>query len=146
MTASNIIPVDNLPPCSKDDLAVMDKVIEEVKKCPEVDILVEHFIHAGIYSRTCLIPAGCVIVGALIKIPTVVQVCGRCKVTVGSKAKFIDGFAVLRASAGRRQAFYAEEDTYVTMSFATKTTDVKEAEKEFTDEFELLTTNEGLKR
>ena len=143
--SADLIQTGHLPPCSKDDLSLMNEVIERVKQLPKVEIKIEHFIHAGMYVRTCFIPAGCVIVGALIKVPTVVEVCGKCMVTVGSMTKLIDGYVVLKADAGRRQAFLALEDTYVTMTFTTKVKTVSEAEKEFTDEYELLTTNKGLR-
>lgn len=141
-----LILTGHLPPCSKDDLKVMDEVIERVKQLPEIEIKIDHFIHAGLYVRTCFIPAGCVIVGALIKVPTVVEVSGKCKVTVGAMTKLIEGYVVLKAEAGRRQAFLAIEDTYVTMTFSTKAKTVKDAEKEMTDEYELLTTNNGVRR
>lgn len=141
-----LIQTGHLPPCSKDDLKVMDEVIERVKQLPEIEIKIDHFIHAGLYVRTCFIPAGCVIVGALIKVPTVVEVSGKCKVTVGAMTKLIDGYVVLKAEAGRRQAFLAIEDTYVTMTFPTHAKTVKDAEKEMTDEYELLTTNNGVRR
>ena len=141
---NEMIVTGRLPALSDEDLEVMNDVIAEVKKLPPIDISVEQFFHAGIYVRTCFIPAGCVIVGALIKIPTVVQVSGHCKVSIGSKTAVIDGVVTLKADAGRRQAFLALEPTYVTMSFATKAKTFAEAEKEFTDEYELLTTTKGV--
>lgn len=141
---NEMIVTGQLPTLSKEDMEVMDDVIAEVKKLPPVDISVEQFFHAGMYVRTCFIPAGCVIVGALIKIPTVVHVSGHCKVSVGSKTAEINGFMALKADAGRRQAFLAIEDTCVTMSFATQAKSFSEAEKEFTDEYELLTTTKGV--
>lgn len=139
--SDELIVSGQLPACSMADLAMMDRVIDEVANLPPVDIAVDHFLHAGMYVRTCMIPKNCVIVGALIKIPTVVTVSGHCKVTVGSKTAVVNGYAVLRADAGRRQAFLAYEDTFVTMAFASKAKTVKDAEKEFTDEWALLTTN-----
>ena len=39
-------------------------------ECPQVAIQTTHHFHAGLYSRTIRIPAGVMITGALIKIPT----------------------------------------------------------------------------
>lgn len=107
----------------------------------EVDIPIEHFIHEGVYYRTCKVPKGVAIIGAFIKIPTTVIVSGDCYVTLGNTVGRLEGYNVIKAEAGRRQAFRAVEDTYITMCFKTESTDVKEAEKEFTDEWMLLTTN-----
>lgn len=107
----------------------------------EVDIPIEHFIREGVYYRTCKVPKGVAIIGAFIKIPTTVIVSGDCYVTLGNTVGRLEGYNVIKAEAGRRQAFRAVEDTYITMCFKTESTDVKEAEKEFTDEWRLLTTN-----
>lgn len=107
----------------------------------DVNVPIEHFIFDGVYYRTCRIPKGVAIVGALIKIPTTVIVSGDCLVSLGLTIGRLTGYNVVRAEAFRRQAFKALEDTCVTMCFKTNAKDVKEAEKEFTDEWKLLTTN-----
>lgn len=112
-----------------------------IEHCDEVDIPIEHFIHEGVYYRTCKVPKDTAIIGAFIKIPTTVIVSGDCYVTLGNTIGRLEGYNVIKAEAGRRQAFRAVEDTYITMCFKTESTDVKEAEKEFTDEWMLLTTN-----
>ena len=112
-----------------------------IEHCDEVDIPIEQFIHEGVYYRTCKVPKDTAIIGAFIKIPTTVIVSGDCYVTLGNTIGRLEGYNVIKAEAGRRQAFRAVEDTYITMCFKTESTDVKEAEKEFTDEWMLLTTN-----
>ena len=112
-----------------------------IEHCDEVDIPLEHFIHEGVYYRTCFVPKGVAIIGALVKIPTTVIVSGDCYVTLGNTVGRLEGYHVIKAEAGRRQAFRAITDTYITMCFRTDSKDVKEAEKEFTDEWILLTTN-----
>lgn len=105
---------------------------------PQEAIKTIHMLHAGLYSRTVMIPAGIQITGALIKIPTMVVVDGDAYVWLGDKARRIKGHAVLPASAGRKQMFRANKDTHITMIFATAATTVDEAEREFTDEWEKL--------
>ncbi len=132
-----------LPLTPEQNNLLCDMVMYAVERCgdQEVDIPIEHFIHEGVYYRTCKVPKDTAIIGAFIKIPTTVIVSGDCYVTLGNTIGRLEGYNVIKAEAGRRQAFRAVEDTYITMCFKTESTDVKEAEKEFTDEWMLLTTN-----
>lgn len=85
-----------------------------------------------------MIPAGVVITGALIDVPTILIVDGDATVNTGDGAARLTGYRVLAASAGRRQAFVAHADTHLTMIFATRADDVAAAEGEFTSEAGLL--------
>ena len=109
-----------------------------VLSVPQTIIPTDHLFHAGIYARTIMIPSGVVLTGALIEIATVLIVHGDCVVYIGEKAKELHGYNVLAASAGRKQAFVALADTYLTMLFATDAKTVEEAEDWFTDESDLL--------
>ncbi len=108
------------------------------RQMPQVEIQTTHSIHAGVYARTCLIPAGVRITGALIKIPTTVIVSGDVTVFVGEGSVRLSGYHVIEAQAGRKQVFTAHADTFVTMLFATGAATVEEAENEFTDEADML--------
>lgn len=132
-----------LPLTPEQNNLLCDMVIYALEHCAdqEVDIPIEHFIHEGVYYRTCKVPKGVAIIGAFIKIPTTIIVSGDCYVTLGNTVGRLEGYNVIKAEAGRRQAFRAVEDTYITMCFKTDAKDVKDAEKEFTDEWMLLTTN-----
>jgi len=101
---------------------------------PQTKIDTQHIFHSGIYSRTIKIPAGVVLTGALIKRSTTLIVCGDVTVFIGDRTLDLNGYYVLPASAGRKQAFYAKSDTYLTRQFATTAKTVEEAEEEFTDE------------
>lgn len=105
----------------------------------EVHIPIEHFVHDGVYYRTCMVPKGKAIIGAFIQIPTTIIVSGHCVVHLGDSLKELKGYHVIPAEANRRQAFKAIEDTYITMCFATEHTDVEECEKQATPEWKLLT-------
>jgi hypothetical protein len=105
---------------------------------PQVPIPTQHTLHAGMYARTVLIPAGVLITGALIKIPTILIVSGHAMMYGCDGPVELCGYAVFSAFAGRKQAFVAVTDTYLTMVFPTKATTVEEAENEFTDEVDLL--------
>jgi GNAT superfamily N-acetyltransferase len=121
------------------------KWIEDiVKQVPQVPIATHHVIHAGVYSRTICVPKGVVLTGALTKIPTTLTICGHASVLVGDSEEVeIRGYQVLAASAGRKQAYIAHADTFITMSFKTDARTVEEAEEAFTDEAEFLFSRTG---
>lgn len=106
---------------------------------PQVDIRIEDTLHAGMYARTAYIPAGVLITGALIKVATILIVSGDV-VAYGERgaAQYV-GYHVIPAEAGRKMAFYALQETALTMLFPTNAKTVDEAEAEFTDETDLLT-------
>lgn len=110
---------------------------------PQADITTWHVLHAGVYSRTILIPRGVALTGALIKIPTTLTVAGHASVLVGDDEMEIKGYHVIPAAAGRKQAFIAHEDTWLTMAFQTTARTVEEAEEEFTDEHARLMSRTG---
>ena len=76
--------------------------------------------------------------GALIKVATVLIASGDFTVYLGEEVVELSGYHVFAASAGRKQAFIARTDTYLTMIFKTGVKSVSEAEEEFTDEFAML--------
>lgn len=126
-------------------LAMSAPAIENVRRLekaaaelPQVSIETEHAFHAGLYARTVRIPAGVVITGALIRIATVLIVSGEAVMYGEDGPETLSGYNVLSASAGRKQAFVALSETYLTMLFATDAKTVAEAESEFTVETDLL--------
>ncbi|HEV8493045.1 MAG TPA: hypothetical protein VGR76_12280 [Candidatus Angelobacter sp.] len=104
----------------------------------QVPIVTEHVLHAGMYSRTITMPPGTPLVGALIKIPTLVITVGDGCVFVNGKWKQVRGYQVIPGCKGRKQAFYSTGPLVITMVFPTKARTVAEAEAEFTDEAALL--------
>lgn len=102
----------------------------------------EHTLHDGIYSRTTYIPAGVIVAGALIKVPTTLVVQGKLAIFIGDEIKNINGYNVLLASANRKQIVYAQGDSYVTLLFPTGAKTVEEAEQEMTDEYKDLQSRE----
>lgn len=131
-----------IAPMSPDAIALAFDIQAADALQRQAPIRVRHVLHAGVYSRTILVPAGIRIVGALIKIPTQVIVAGAADVWLGEWRR-ISGYCVLPASAGRKQIFEAIADTYITMVFASDARSVEEAEDEFTDEAYNLTTRHG---
>lgn len=114
-------------------LAVQQVMLSE----KQVDIPTHHVLHAGMYARTITMPPGVVLMGALVKIPTIVTVVGSAKVFVGEWVD-VRGYQVLPARAGRKQIFVSMSALIVTMTFPTSAQTVEEAEREFTDDAEML--------
>lgn len=105
---------------------------------PQVNIATSHVLHAGMYARTIMIPAGVMLTGALIKVATVLIFSGHAHVFIGDETAEINGYRVLAASAHRKQAFVAVTDTYLTMLFKSEADTYSQAEDEFTDEPHIL--------
>lgn len=102
----------------------------------QIDLPYEHAFHAGIYSRTVVLPAGRYMTGAEVKTATLLHIVGDvwCR-TGGERTRIIAPLgARLCAEAGRKQLFTAITDTAITMEFATDARTIEEAEAEFTDE------------
>jgi hypothetical protein len=104
----------------------------------QVTMPVHHTLHGGVYSRSLRIPAGVMITGALIRVPTTLVISGKVTVWANDQTMEIDGYTVLAGSAGRKQVFVAHEDTDMTMVFSTSAKTVDEAEREFTEEWSML--------
>lgn len=119
----------------------IDKVRDLEATCltlPQEKIVTHHVLHGGMYSRTITIPAGILLTGALIKIPTMLIVEGDAVVYLGDNSVELTGYNVLPASANRKQAFAAKTDTNLTMIFPTNAKTVEDAEAEFTDQADML--------
>ena len=116
------------------------KLQDALRELPPVKIKTTHHLHAGMYHRTIVVPAGTVVVGVMVKIPTTLIVSGHAMLYIGDEALEIEGYKIIEGAGGRKQAAYAIKDTTFTMSFATPATSITEAENEFTDEAEQLLT------
>lgn len=131
--------VRHLPPMSAASVdAVREFEEESLKFLPQVKINTEHALHAGMYARTIMIPAGIVITGVQIKIPTILIISGDAMVYGDDGTTRLTGYHVTLGAVGRKQAIWALSDTSLTMMFPTEATTVAEAEEEFTDEPERL--------
>lgn len=110
----------------------------------QITLRYQHVLHAGMYSRTVMVPAGHYITGALIKIPTQLFIAGDVIVRIGGSEARVIGYAALAAEANRKSVFTAVEDSCITMAFATDARTVEDAENEFTDEADLLASRRGV--
>lgn len=130
--------------------AMSDTAIDKVRQVetmaaqlPQIELEMQHVLHAGMYARTVRIPPGVMITGVLIKIPTLLIAQGDMVVYVGEEMRELSGYSILPASAMRKQAFVAQSEVFLTMVFPTDAKNVRDAEDEFTDEADLLMTRKG---
>lgn len=136
---SNIVCTENrIGPMTTAAIEKVRRLENALRELPQIDIGTDHIIHSGMYARTVVIPAGSVVTGVLIRVPTIIVVSGHCVVYIDDKAVQVNGYKVLAASAHRKQACMALEDTTWTMIFTTDASTIEEAEEQFTDEPELL--------
>jgi hypothetical protein len=138
-------PAGVVPATSPAGLDLVNQIEKRVLETPQLKLITRHVIHAGVYSRTICVLKGTVMTSALIKVPTTVTICGDASMLVGDAREVrVKGYEVVAASAGRKVAYIAHEDTYITMSFKTNARSVHEAEAEFTDEHERLMSRRGV--
>ena len=128
-----------LPPTPPGVVEKLEQIERQLMGNEPADVPTDHLIHAGMYVRTILIPKeGLVVTGALVKRATVVILTGSVGVMVGEEWIRFDGYHVLPASAGRKQAFRSFSPVIITMMFPTAAKTVEEAEAEFTDDCDRL--------
>ena len=135
--------VKKIAPMSDEAIAKVQKLEDFVLKAPQLDIPTAHTLHGGVYTRTIVIPKNVILTGALIKIATTLISDGDVTVYVGDSSKRLTGYHVITASAHRKQAFVAHEDTRLTMLFSTNAQTIEDAENEFTNDVGLLMSNNG---
>lgn len=119
-------------------LAKVQAVQDALMQMEQATIPVQHVLHGGMYARTVRIPAGVAIAGAFVRVPTILVINGKVSAYANDQMIQISGYQVIVASAGRKQIFIAQEDTDLTMLFATTATTVEQAEQEFTSEAHML--------
>lgn len=122
----------NFPAMSAEVLEQVAGLGSALAPCAESSVDTDHVLHAGTYARTLKLPAGMVLVGALVKVDTVVVFHGKAKVFVGNDWLLLDGYRVIPASAMRSQVFVSITDCYITAIFATDAKTVEEAEAQAT--------------
>ena len=135
----DIVTIGNkLPAMTAEGLEKVAKLEAIIGQMPQAEIETDHVIHGGMYARTIEIPAGVMLTGALIKVPTTLIINGRVTVFIGEQMIDVEGYRVIPASAGRKQAFYTWTTTQLTMIFATDCKSIADCEMQFTDEYDNL--------
>lgn len=144
---SDLVVSGNALPATPPEIIEKIREIESRMRPHEhtLQVQTEHVLHAGVYSRTIRVRPSMAFTSVLIKIPTILIVNGKCCIFAGDRWHTSEGYAVIPASAGRKQIYVTLGPTEITMMFPTDVKTVREAEAQFTDEHEnLLTRRSGL--
>ena len=130
----------HIPTLTDDALDKVQQVEDIIAQAPQMELTTTHTIHDGVYTRTILLPAGYILTGVLLKVPTTLIINGDCLVYTGTNddGLHIQGYQVFVGEAGRKQIFMAHEDTWLTMILSTQETNLEDIEKYFTDEYDKL--------
>jgi len=137
--AHDLIAAPAVPAMDAHAIAMVRELQAQLETLPQVPVRMHHVLHGGMYARTCYIPAGHLLACCLVRVPTIVVLAGSANVYVGKDEPLrLEGYSVLPASAGRKQAFLSVTDFALTMFYATKAKTVAEAEDELTGESEML--------
>jgi hypothetical protein len=129
---------NRIPAMSSSAIAKVNALADFSRQHDQIKINTHHIIHGGMYGRTISIPAGVMLTGVFIKVPTILVINGDVTVFADNESFRLSGFNAIAASANRKQAFIAHADTAMTMVFTTDATTVAQAENEFTDEADSL--------
>jgi hypothetical protein len=133
-----------LQPASQETLEKLAIVHQALRQVSDVRITTDHILHGGMYTRTIRLEAGVVMMGSLIKRPTILIVNGATLVMTGDQGEELEGYNVIPGSAGRKQLFLTRGPVKITMIFATEAKSLAEAEDEVFDEAdELMSRKDG---
>ena len=130
-------------PATLDKLAQVQRAMLTVEQPP---LTTEHILHGGMYARTIRLEPGVVMIGSLIKRPTLLIFHGSGSVLAGDDRVDLAGYYVLPGRAGRKQLFVTGGPVEMTMVYATQATTIEEAEDEVFAEAELLQSRKDYSR
>jgi hypothetical protein len=125
-------------------LARVDELQDLLADLTQGDLATEHVFHGGMYARTVRLPAGVIVTGTLLRIPTLLIVHGECEMLAGNDTLHVSGYGVLPGSAGRKAVIVTRSPVEMTMIFPHRPTSddvgnmIAAAEATFTDEHEKL--------
>ena len=133
-----------LQPASKETLKKLGIVHALLIKAADVHITTHHILHGGMYTRTIHLEAAVVMMGSLIKCPTILIINGATLMLNGDEGTELEGYNVIPGSAGRKQLFVTREQVEMTMIFATQAKTLAEAENEvFAEADDLMSRKDG---
>lgn len=97
MNAPLVLSGNALPPAPPEAIEAIRAIEAKVKEREDIHPQMEHVLHAGMYARTCRLGPGTLIVGVLIKLPTMLIVNGGAFVFAGTQWHKIEGLHNVRA-------------------------------------------------
>ena len=103
-----------------------------MKKLPQIEIPVRHFLSHGIYAREITVPQGALITGVIHKQPQVnILSYGAMRVSIDEDIEEISASHTVVSAPGVKRIAYALTDCVWTTIVHTFLTDVAQIEKEF---------------
>jgi hypothetical protein len=135
---SDLIKIPTFSPVTTDFRRRIEEFEAFCRTLPQIEPVMEHLLHAGMYFRTAHVEANQVFTNVLVKIPTVLIVSGVAAVNVNGRWHWLRGYNVLAAAAYRKSIYLTQTATSFTMAFLSHAKTVEEAEREFTDESDQL--------
>lgn len=100
----------------------------ECLKQPQITISLQHDLSGGMYARTGVIKAGCLLIGAEHKTDHINIMYGDITVTTDDGVKRLTGYHVLPTKAGNKRAGVAHADTIWTTICKTDETELSKIE------------------
>jgi hypothetical protein len=135
----DVVPLHTrLAPASPAGIDKVRRLADALKTLPQTSFVTEHLLHAGMYTRTVRLPADTMAAAVLIKVPTVLIFQGSARIRSDDELIEVEGYSVLPGSKGRKIAFVTLSKVAMSMIFPTSARTIDEAQREFTDEHELL--------
>jgi hypothetical protein len=116
-------------------ITTIDKLLafeHEMRKHEQLELLTEHFISPGIYTRVLHIPKGCLLTGKIHKQPILnIMLKGDISVLLGNEVRRIVAPFICVSPAGSKKIGFAHEDTIWAGCHGTNETDVEAIERLF---------------
>tara|TARA_R110000751_G_scaffold275846_1_gene376777 strand:+ start:179 stop:556 length:378 start_codon:yes stop_codon:yes gene_type:complete len=114
------------------EVATQDKIYEIqdlIKEMPQADVITRHHFSDGMYAREMVMPAGCIVVGALHKTKHLFSVVsGECEVSSVHEREKITAPYLGETIPGTKRVIYSEAGcTWITFH-PTHLTDIDEIE------------------
>lgn len=126
-------------PSSPESCAMINRLAVAMReKLVPTKYVTEHMVHGGIYTRTVRFPPKTLIAAARFIAPTTLIIKGTCDIWSDGDVARVEGYTVIKGSAGRKIALVTVTDVEASMMFRTDLTDVAEIQKQFTDEYMML--------
>jgi hypothetical protein len=127
-----------IPPATTHAIEKVKELTEIVKQLPQVAFITEHLLHAGMYTRTVRLPPRTICTAVLITPATVLITLGDLDVWSNEELTHVRGYNVIPGGAGRKIAFVTYSEVCMSMLFPCTAKTVDEAQRQFTNEHELL--------
>lgn len=109
-----------------------------MREFPQVPFITDHKLHGGTYTRTVMLPNGTRFAGVLVKVASTLVIVGDVTVYANGMKYEFSGVNVLCGKANRIQAFIANSVCVLIMQCRCDAKTIEDAQKHFTDEYELL--------